>query len=425
MIYVVKDGDTIESIAAANSVSPALLQADNGIFSAQTLVPGQTLVIRYPSQLYTVKEGDTLNSIARDFQTSTVQLWQNNPILGGKTVLYPGQTLVIAYANTPQRSVAVNGYVYPFIQEDIYRRNLPYLTTVSVFTYGFEMDGTLVAPADEKLLSVAAEYGTAPILVFSSLGQDGRFNSGKASALFADPALQNRILDQLLAVMREKNYRGLELDFEYIPVSDRDNYIAFSQKTRARLEANGYFLVIDLAPKTSADQPGLLYEGIDYGALGEIGDILMLMTYEWGYKYGSPMAISPLPNVRAVVEYAVSAITSTKCNLGMPGYAYDWPLPFVQGESAAETISPRKAVDTARRNGVSISYDETAQSPFFYYTASDGVEHVVWFEDARSVAAKLDLINLYNLRGPSWWTVMNDFQQAWLALCERYRIQRL
>ena len=39
-----------------------------------------------------------------------------------------------------------------------------------------------------------------------------------------------------------------------------------------------------------------------------------------------------------------------------------------------------------------IEYDVRAQAPFFRYTDSSGKQHEVWFEDARSIQAKFNLI---------------------------------
>ena len=50
------------------------------------------------------------------------------------------------------------------------------------------------------------------------------------------------------------------------------------------------------------------------------------------------MAVAPINKVRQVVEYAVTQIPRDKIDLGIPNYGYDWPLPYIQGETAATTI---------------------------------------------------------------------------------------
>lgn len=144
--------------------------------------------------------------------------------------------------------------------------------------------------------------------------------------------------------------------------------------------------------------------------------------YEWGYTYGPPMAVAPLPNVRRVLDYAVTEIPPEKIYLGIPNYGYDWPLPFRQGETKARSISNQYAVEMAVAYRAAISYDETAQSPWFNYTR-DGRAHVVWFEDARSMSAKLRLIQEYGLHGAGYWNLMRPYPQGWTLLNALYDVE--
>lgn len=146
-------------------------------------------------------------------------------------------------------------------------------------------------------------------------------------------------------------------------------------------------------------------------------------SYEWGYTAGPPMAVAPLPNVREVLDYAVTEIPRKKIYLGIPNYGYDWPLPFVEGRTRARSLSNQEAVEMAVRYGAEIQFDETAQSPWFDYTAPDGAPHVVWFEDARSMSAKLRLIEEYGLHGAGYWNLMRPYPQGWAVLNALYKIE--
>ena len=129
------------------------------------------------------------------------------------------------------------------------------------------------------------------------------------------------------------------------------------------------------------------------------------------------MAVAPLNQVRRVVDYAITEIPPEKIHLGIPNYAYDWPLPFVRGITRAQTIGNVQAVQRAIQFGVPIQFDETAQSPFYLYE-NMGEEHEVWFEDVRSMNETFALIEEYQLRGCSYWTVMQLFRANWILLAE-------
>jgi spore germination protein len=149
--------------------------------------------------------------------------------------------------------------------------------------------------------------------------------------------------------------------------------------------------------------------------IGENADYVFLMTYEWGYTYGPPMAVAPLDKVRQVVEYALSQIPAEKLILGIPNYGYDWQLPYERGVTRAQTIGNVQAVDLAVENGALIRYAQTAQSPWFTYKKS-GMDHVVWFEDVRSIQAKWKLVQELDLAGAWYWNLMRKFRGNWLML---------
>ena len=145
------------------------------------------------------------------------------------------------------------------------------------------------------------------------------------------------------------------------------------------------------------------------------------MTYEWGYSGGPAMAVSPIGPVRNVLEYAISEMPASKILMGQNLYGYDWTLPFVQG-TIAKALSPQQAIELAAENNVAIQYDERAQAPFYNYTDNEGKKHEVWFEDARSIQAKFDLMKELGIRGMSYWKLGLSFPQNWLLIAENFNV---
>lgn len=425
MIHIVQQGDTVWRLAEQYRVSPYRILSDNGLVSAGNLVEGQALLILQPRLVHTVQSGETAESIAAAYGITPIELIQNNPVLAESPFLRAGEQLVIAFEQEKGRQLTINGYAYPHINRSVLLRALPYLTYLTIFGYGFTTDGQLISTPDEELIALAKQFQAGPVMLLSSITEEGNFSSERASQLFQNTQLQNQILDQILQVMAEKGYVGLDIDFEFIEPQDEQAYQAFLQNTANRLHAAGYFMNTDLAPKTSAAQAGLLYEAHNYGAVGTISDTVLIMTYEWGYTYGPPMAVAPLNKVREVVTYAVSEISPEKILMGIPNYGYDWPLPFERGVTRATTIGNQEAIDIARRYGSVIQYDETAASPYFEYTSANGAAHVVWFEDVRSIQAKLALLDEFNLLGAGYWNVMRPFAQNWMFLGAAHAIRKI
>ncbi|MGI6498738.1 MAG: glycosyl hydrolase family 18 protein [Oscillospiraceae bacterium] len=423
IIHVVSPGETAYAIALEYGVSLELLRINNGLGAGAPLSVGQALLILFPGKTHLVGLGETLASIAAEHGVSLRDLYQNNLVLGGQPAIWPGQTLIISYQDAPSGPLFVGGYAYPFISPALLRQTLPFLSALMPFTYGISAEGRLLPLNDEALLSAARLHGVQAMMHLSSLTEEDTFSTERAAMVLTQAALQAAFIEEVVETILEKGYRGIDVDFEFLGGENAAPYAAFVAALRRALLPYGYPVVVALAPKTADDQQGLLYEGHDYSALGQAADAVLLMTYEWGYTYGPPMAVAPLPSVRRVVEYALTRIPREKLILGIPNYGYDWPLPFVRGETKAQSISNVRAVELAFANNAAISFDETAQAPHFFYRAPDGTEHEVWFEDVRSMLAKYDLIKEYGLMGAGYWNLMRPFPANWMLLRSQFQIR--
>lgn len=284
-IHVVQPGETLYSIAVKYGVPMSRLLDDNQFPDPARLVVGQTIVVQYPLRTYVVRSGDTLTAIAAANGLSVRQLLRNNPVLRGETRIIPGQELVLEYQQEKEGTLSVNGYAYPYVDRGLLQRTLPFLTNLTPFTYGFDAEGQLVLLDDQQLLAAARQMGVAPWLHLSTLTQEGGFSNELAHTALTDGQVQNTLISNLLQILRSKNYRGLDVDFEFVYPEDAEAYAQFIARLRGLLSPMGLPVIVALAPKVFARQPGLLYEGHDYRLLSQAADQVLLMTYEWGYTY--------------------------------------------------------------------------------------------------------------------------------------------
>ena len=376
-------------------------------------------------QIYVVKQGDTVNEIASSYGVNPETIIFDNQLIY-PYLLAIGQALLIDDGERERtKEVKSNGFAYPFISRWVLENTLPYLSELSIFSYGFTTEGELIPPIldEEWMIEMALNTSTMPILTLTPFGADGNFDNTLINAIVNDIESRDRLIENLLGVMQEKSYGGLDIDFEFIKAEDRDAFTEFVRACTERMHQVGFQVSVDLAPKTSAMQKGILYEGKDYRAIGEIADHVLIMTYEWGYTYGPPMAVAPLNMVRNVLEYAVTEIPPEKISMGIPNYGYDWELPYERGVTRAKTIGNIEAVRIAISRGVEIKFDEVAMTPYFNYD-SNGITHEVWFEDARSIQAKYELLEELNLRGPGFWQIMQLFRINWLLLEDNFFISK-
>lgn len=376
IIYVVKPGDTVYTIASMNNTTPLRIIEDNGLLNPSELVIGQSLVITDDEDI------------------------------------------------EDARRIVVFGYTYPNINRNLLLSTLSFLTAINIFNYMVTEEGNLIYIDDEEIIQLAADNQVASLLVLTNLKPGAAFSSDIMKNIVNNENIQDLLINNILDVLEVKNYYGVDIDFEYIYPEDKTNYENFIRKMTDALHAKGYLVTIALAPKISSEQKGLLYESHDYKVLGGIVDKVLLMTYEWGYTLGPPMAVAPVNNVERVIQYAVTEIDKNKILMGIPNYGYDWTLPYEQGVTRAKVVSNVEAIQLAQQYGATIQFDEEAQTPFFNYNDEDGKQHVVWFEDARSIVAKLGLVEKYSLSGIFYWTLMMPFPQNWTVLENTFNIEK-
>ena len=374
-------------------------------------------------KIFVVKRGDTLYSIAKNFGVTTERLSYINA-LSDPNRLTVGQTLVIPGDSSPQGEIEVNGYAYPNISDAVLNEALPYMTFLCPFSWQMDASGGITPIDDKRMISRAYETATAPMLTLTNISLSGGFSSDIAHAIFTDEAVQATLIENILAALRSRGYYGVNLNIEYVYPFDREGYNAFLRRLSETLHPKGYYLSSAIAPKTSDEQYGLLYTAHDYEAHGKYCDRVIIMTYEWGYTYSAPQAVSPVNRIRSVLDYAVTKIPSGKILLGFSNYGYNWTLPWQQGKAAA-VISNTAAANLAAANFAQIRFDEKAQAPFFNYTDPSGVRHEVWFEDARSVRARLALVSEYGLAGISYWTINYANRAGFAVLESMYGTQKI
>lgn len=239
-------------------------------------------------EIHIVIPGDTVNSIATAYQVPVDTVIYNNQLIY-PYILVPGQALLLSTPSETVSSMPVvtNGYAYPFINTWVLEQTLPYLSRLSVFSYGFTVEGDLISPLvdDTFMISQALEYRAAPFLTLTPFDASGRFNNRLISEMINNDQAREQLVNNLVDTVAEKGFQGVDIDFEYILAEDRVGFAEFVAEVRTAINALGYPVTVALAPKTSDDQPGLLYEGKDYRLLGEAADEVLLMTYEWGYTY--------------------------------------------------------------------------------------------------------------------------------------------
>lgn len=424
LIYTLKQGDSLFKIAQQFNIPLNSILAANGFSGDETLPIGTNIVVPTTNRSVTIKRGDSLYSIAKQNGLTVPELLRYNQNLKPPYTIYPNDIITLPSDNSKE-VIAVNGYCYPNISDETLQKTLPYLTYISIFSYDIRPDGSLKGLTnDDRIIRMAREQNVAPLMTVANLNADQAFDSELSFKFLRNDVAQRNFIEGISDYLKQKGYMGINLDFEYVYAENKEDYNLFMRNLGEQLRAEGLILTTALAPKSSDNQGGILFEGHDYRELGRACDWILLMTYDWGYVAGPPQAVSPINEVEKVLRYATRIIPSQKLLMGFPNYAYDWTLPYSPG-TKAKYLTLSGAIELAANTGSTIEFDSTSATPYFSYRDSNGRDHVVWFDDAKSIYEKLSLIDKYNLLGLGIWTVNRYYAPLYAVLSSMYNIKKV
>lgn len=426
-IHVVQPGETLDLIANRYRTTVTRLIQDNDIINPNELIVGQSIVIVEPYLIHIVVEGDTLTSIAVAYNVTSLQLLRNNPYLVDRDYLIPGETIVISYATT-KGSLSTYGYAYRFIDRNVLKKTLPYLTYLSVIGYRTIEEAEIVNVDDKEIIELAKDYGVAPIMLLSTLTEQGMGSFEISRQILTSNELVDRHITNILQILIEKGFYGLNITFSYISNESIDIYNSYVTKLSDRLHDAGFVLFVTIAPRLYFTVNELSFEKIDYSVIGLKADNVMLLAYGWGYTIGPPSATSSIFLGRNFYEYVVNYIPPGKIFRGITVFGYDWQLPYTVGSTRGNALSYEAVITLAIEEDVVIQYDLSSEAPYFLYEVdnlNNIANHIVWFKDSRSFDYTSNNISEFGFQGFGAWTIMQFFAQLWLVFNSQYEINKI
>lgn len=421
-IHTVSPNDTVYTIVDAYDIPLTRLLKDNDLPQDYNLSIGQSLIITNPIITYIVQEGDTLTGISEAHEVSELQLLRNNPQLMDRDFLYLGEELVVSYNHL--QTIQVNGYAFASISPKVLIKSLPYLTYLTIINYVVSADGSISTVNDTEIIELAKSFRVAPVMMISSITEDGTGSYGTNHAILTSQEVQDHLIENILSVLNEKDLYGVNLGFQSILTEDIPSYINFVTTLTTRLNLLGYQVFVTLVPSTYGYISGINMDIPYFTQIGQATNNVILISYQWSKEFMPTVAQTTVNFLSNYLYYVINRIPPEKIFLGLTRIAYDWELPYVEGKTVGTALTNVDALNLANQTGATINYDEVTQTPYFYYNTT-GVEHFVWFKDARSIKAIVDLVIENDLKGISVWNIMYYAPQTWLILNTQYEIENV
>lgn len=411
-VHVVRSGENLWAIARTYGVSIQSIVDVNGLPSTSTIIPGLALYIpdQQPiTRYYKIKAGDTLWRISLQFRTSISSIINANPGLDPNR-LYIGQNINIPSPVKPQFSTL--GFIVPGSSQTFladFEVMAPNLTFVAVAAFSFTEEGyAYVLGNDAPIVRKSRELNVIPLLLIQNTTASG-FSKELAGNVLASPTYRRNLVASLVNLATQRGYGGISVDLEFIPPPQREDFNTLLRELKAAM--GNLILHVNVHAKTEDIPTNPIIGAYDYKAIGEVADIVAVMTIDYGYPGGPPDPISPLWWISLVVRYSLKLIPREKLQIGLPLYGHD----KVVSTNQYRALSVLDAQNLAISSGAVIQYDTAARSPWFRYWKGTE-EHIVWFEDIRSYIEKYRLIDLYQLNGATYWQLSLKAPQNWAYL---------
>ncbi|WP_270180267.1 LysM peptidoglycan-binding domain-containing protein [Alkalihalobacillus sp. CinArs1] len=409
-IHTITAGDNLWRISMTYRVPIPTIRAVNGLVSDR-LVPGLNLYIpdqNLPEQYYQIKPGDTYWKLSQQFNTSTQAIIEANPNTNPNTLQVGVRIRIPSREKYRMQSLVFFDALAGTPYLDTLNTIAGSITYLAIFTYSFTRDGTVIGVDDAQVLQRAKELNIKPLLVISNY-EANMFSPDLANDVLQSPDKRKVLVQNLVRIVKAKGYAGVSIDFEFVPPERRNDFTAFLRELKVGLGN----LVLQLnAHAKSSDMPTNRLVGfLDYKEAGKIVDIISIMTIDYGYAIGPPDPITPVWWIEQVLMYATGLIERRKIMMAMSLYGYDWTVPIQAGVGAAmlpvQTLQNR-AIDS----WIPIQYDEKSQAPHYRYQLLNK-DHIVWYEDIKSMIAKYKQMEVYSLLGATYWRLRFPFPQNW------------
>lgn len=276
-----------------------------------------------------------------------------------------------------------------------------YMTTIATFTYKVTPWGGLTGSTPYNTIKLAKSRGIRPLALIHNY--NGSFDPALANSVLGLPDNRQNLINNLVTTVRDNGYAGVNIDIEGIYKSDRSNYVNFLRELKQAFAPYGFTVTVAIPAKDYDNQWNSWSNGYDYQGIGQVADQVVIMTYD--ENWGGTGPVASLPWVTRVVNYAVTQMPRNKILLGLATYGYDYPGGTSYGMRYMEnTILPNW--------GGQANWNSQYNEPFYTYWRN-GTQHTIWYEDERSNAFKLNLVNQYNLGGIAIWRLGYENQSFW------------
>ncbi|AUW93686.1 MAG: glycoside hydrolase [Sulfobacillus thermosulfidooxidans] len=305
---------------------------------------------------------------------------------GGATT-GPGELKVIAFYDQTMAHVSPNPFTFVKAHPSL-------VTYLSPFWYEVTSQGTVIAKPEGNAATLAKQAHLPLMPLFNNyMGTDGMLSTA---------ALRTQAVDQIVKIVTDNHYPGVQIDFQKLKAADRPLLVDFMNELHAKMPKN-VSISMSVVPLTAGTGQSGAY---DLKALSADVNSMVLMAYDLHSNGTAPGPVSPYPWVKKSIDLALkTGIKPSKLYLGIADYGYLWKA----GSTKATTI-PLKIMYQHKYG--TYTWDPTDKEAYDNYT-QNGVKYTLWFVNDRGAVDRIKLAEKDHLGGVGFWRVGYEDAQWW------------
>ncbi len=225
-------------------------------------------------------------------------------------------------------------------------------------------------------------------------------DSRSQAHLLLDPKLplRDKIVNQLIEA--SKTYEGLQVDWEYIPKDDKENFLTFLQELKSKL--NGKILSVAVPARVKT----LENDVFDYKAMCTVADKIIVMAYDEHWSTSKPGSIASMDWCKRIADYCLTVIPKEKLVMGLPFYGRTWRDDSEGGKAYYNSginriIRENKITNIERINGI----------PTFSFEKE--LKITCYYEDEISLAARCQMYDSMGIENIAFWRIGQEDPGFW------------
>lgn len=288
--------------------------------------------------------------------------------------------------------------------------------------YTIDASGEVSKSAEPALLAFAVAHK----MKIMPLVTNKLFDKNIVHQFLTDDTAQGKAIKRLVELCQENHFYGLQLDFEMVPITDRDAFTKFYVNATNALHQAGFKVSYAVAPIVT-DQPiSLFYKKIyqnwegayDLKALGQAGDFISIMAYNQHGGSTTPGTTSSFPWVEQAVKYALQYVPANKISVGVADYSSHWYTGQTKKDGVdkvavrARAINYETTVNLIKEQHAAVVWNKQLSIPYAIFERNWLTEYV-FIENKKSFKKKLSLVKRFHLNGISVFDLGTEDPAIW------------